>query len=527
MSSQTSKQLTLFLIIFISFWFFLQYTWLARDNTPPAWDSAAHAEKVFEFVGSSIDGSSDNGLQWHVLYGSSYPPLYYILASPSVLFGKHVDVIVFWMSFINGFILLLAFNDLAKRNKSSSFLLFSIPIILSYPYLIMMLRECTLDFLLGVSVFVSFWRFIVWHEERTLANSIFLGISFGFGMLVKWSYFGYGLLPGYLFFVISSTTDGQINLKERMRQFIAVTISSIAITVPWYLISFSEYFQHVQNALSILSDYDGINVGISTAGLLFYLKGLFFGQMGGIVIPGLLIVLGVFFYILTEQKHKLLTASWAIFMFLFLMLIPGREFRFAIPFILLVAYMAGLGYAKLKSKWIKISVFLILICWSTSNLLIQSFIGGGVNVRWNSFELFGTKNYLGGDSIPETSPFLGKTILSDIINFHESENLPTVLMLCDSQRDNINTYKYQAHVDGHMISFWKIDHNKDERIELMWKANEFDFVVYQDPKTYDHYSAFKERVREKITELKRMDQYEEVKNYTTFFGDDLLLFRKR
>jgi 4-amino-4-deoxy-L-arabinose transferase-like glycosyltransferase len=252
----------------------IHLTWLALDQSQPAWDQAGHLTGVINFqtVLSRIQIFSPDW--WHDLWAqaTSYrAPLIYLLTVPLFnIFGKsfHSGILVNLL-----FIPVIIYSTyyLGKRAFDDRIGLWAAGMCLMSPALLSFQLDYLLDYGIVAITILSFLLLTLWKDAATkLASwqwSLLFGILFGCLMLTKPTGFLFLLVPGV--FLLGSFI--------RSRNWLGLLQSGLVLIVTWLI--FGGWFG--QNWLTIITSAiaanemgagEGDPPGNTLAGWLYYVQ---------------------------------------------------------------------------------------------------------------------------------------------------------------------------------------------------------------------------------------------------------------
>ncbi len=172
--------------------------WIARDDRPLYWDSAAHATSALEIA----DAFRNTGLraiaQVPFLTGA-YPPAYHsIVAIFFLIFGKTVDAAQ-WAN-LPAMAILLAATYGIGRTMLKPFAAAAAAVTTGfYPILLWLSRETIIDYWLTALVALAIWVLLKTGEFSRRSWSLLFGITCGTGMLTKWTFLFFVAPPALWF----------------------------------------------------------------------------------------------------------------------------------------------------------------------------------------------------------------------------------------------------------------------------------------------------------------------------------------
>jgi len=273
------------LILLPFFW-----TWLARDQVFAPWDMADHAGMVLRLRDALLHG------KFLTVYTLSkyYPPLFHILALPASFFSTHPDAFCFgsWLSllFLMGGCLLLTerLTGSVEAGLASAFL---IP---GYVYISWMCRMPMTDLTLTAGVAWALWalRYPSPPDEKTRDRA--LGICLALGLLAKWSFLFFILLPLLVFLLQKNRPSFKRNR--------GIWLLPLILAGPWYARSLPKIIRKSVGQLSgRVAQMEGDPAFFSRDFFLYYFRSL---REYYLSLPLLILVLGgTLFLIISLAKR--------------------------------------------------------------------------------------------------------------------------------------------------------------------------------------------------------------------------------
>ncbi len=176
--------------------------WIARDTRPPFWDTAGRGIEALRVYAAF----ANSGLQALAVIPSQrltgyYPPLYQmVIAAVWAVFGKTVDV-ARTANLLAVAILLLATYGIGRSVLEPFSAAIAAVLVSFYPYMLWLSRETIIDYYwLAAIVALAMW--ILLRERRSFSErtwSVAFGIIAGLGMLMKWTFPFFVVLPALWF----------------------------------------------------------------------------------------------------------------------------------------------------------------------------------------------------------------------------------------------------------------------------------------------------------------------------------------
>src|SRR5438093_3587390 len=234
--------------------------WIARDTRPPFWDMAYHQTAALRIC----DAFSTFGIRAIAivpLLTGFYPPLYHsIVAVFYSVFGKTNDAAQ-WANLPALAILIGATYGVGRRLLKPLAAAAAATIVGFFPYLIWLSRETLVDYWLTAMVALAMWVLIRTEEFSNRNASIAFGLVCGLGLLTKWTFPLFVVLPA-----------AWLARKHVRNAGIASAIAAV-IAAYWYLPAGRSLQQLAQiNNAGAVSEGDPGR--LSFQALVFYIRAL-------------------------------------------------------------------------------------------------------------------------------------------------------------------------------------------------------------------------------------------------------------
>src|SRR5438034_533429 len=177
--------------------------WIARDTRPPFWDMAGHqigALRIYDtFVERGIRALAAVPRLTEFYPLGFYPPFYHsIVAVFYGVFGKHVDAAQ-WANLPAIAILLIATYGIGRTLLNPIAAAGAASLANFYPLMLWLSRETIIDYWLTSMVALAIWLLIRTNEFENRKRSVVFGVICGFGMLTKWTFPFFVVLPAAWF----------------------------------------------------------------------------------------------------------------------------------------------------------------------------------------------------------------------------------------------------------------------------------------------------------------------------------------
>src|SRR5262245_25461721 len=319
--------------------------WIVRDTRPPFWDMAGHelgALRIYHAVeNSGLSGLSE--IPREHLTGF-YPPFYHlVVAGIWAVFGKSVDVAQ--LANLPALALLMfATYGIAATVLSPRPAAIAAVLTVFYPYLLWISRETIIDFWLSAIVAASMWALIKTKEFSDLRWSIVFGALAGIGMLTKWTFPFFLILPAIWC------------ARRNWKNAVAAAAIAAALASFWYIPSVSQLAQFAKlNTAG--GAFEGDPDRLSFAAIIFYVR----------ILEGYQLFLPLFVAFiagaLTLRKHYnekwFPILLWLVGGWLGLLLFQNKDPRYSAPLLAAVAIVTASAFRNTKLLTGALLVFLV------------------------------------------------------------------------------------------------------------------------------------------------------------------------
>jgi 4-amino-4-deoxy-L-arabinose transferase-like glycosyltransferase len=212
--------------------------WIKKDDSPPAWDQSWHASISVNAYNQLFGKTHLTTYQIEQIYpifryaNNYYPHFYHISTIPFyALFGTGYDsALLTNLLFLLIFILSSYFiGKKIHSHEAGLVMAFITSTIPAHSYI---MRHYLIDFSLSAMVALGFALLLYTDCFKNLKYSVLFGIITGFGVLTKWTY------PLFLIIPISFALFSKNNLMHkknfRLRNILLSLVSFIFIASTWY-----------------------------------------------------------------------------------------------------------------------------------------------------------------------------------------------------------------------------------------------------------------------------------------------------
>lgn len=416
------------LILLLLFLLLNNISWYQLGGRPLHWDSSVH---LIESINANRVGENSNQslLKEYLNVSWYYPPFVDYFSVPFYkIFGESKGTSFFVMSI---FLLVLVISvyaiTLRLYNKTTAIL--SAFIVSMCPIVIYFSRDFMLDIPLAAMVSLSIYWLLISYEFRSTRNSILFGISSGLGVLTRWTFIFFLIIP-----LIYSFIKVFRKSPTRNRQVINVFISILAgimISAPWYSM-------HLIQFVSRLGEFTRGNRNLFEN--TFYYIGIIPSQISWLIT--ILLLIGLIWYFKNNFNTNGLLYAWFIGSYVIISLISFKEPRFSISLLapLIIISSAGLlewinfisgKLNKKKLIYQSVIALIILQFLMISYIPVNTKIGGLLSTgiisasiipvdgpnksNWKQLEILNTIN----DEMQETQKSRAVlSIIPDEVNFN-------------------------------------------------------------------------------------------------------------
>jgi len=318
--------------------------WIARDDRPPYWDMADKqigALRIYDAVANS----GIRAIAVIPFLTGPYPPLYHsAIAASYPLFGKTLDAGQ-WANLPAIALLLLATYAIG-RSVLKPFAAATGAVIVNFcPLLLWLSRETMIDYWLTSMVALSIWALIRTNEFSDRKRTVIFGIICGLGMLTKWTFAFFVILPALWF--------ARKNVKN------AAIAASIAAVLAAYWYAFAG-----RALLTLLSINDAQSVSegdpsrFGSGSIVFYIRALEGSQL---FLPLFIALLaGLILLLFNFNREWIPILLWIAGGWLGLLLFQNKDPRYTTPLLPAIALITAQVFQK-KEFLVALLVPLLLV----------------------------------------------------------------------------------------------------------------------------------------------------------------------
>lgn len=347
-----------------------QTVWIILDQWPVASDPVIHY-RYLQALHWALNHSPGDLLPFR----NEFPPLLFLVALPFVqLFGLMADTVIF-SGLIFSFALYAATYRLARQWLHRSASLAAATLVLLFPVNLVLSRLFFTDYALGATVALALALLAHRRVFRSPHRAVSLGLALGAGMLVKWTFPIFLVVPLLIRLLLPDRSGSDQpfadGLRRGLRLPVGLTIcfgTACLVALPWYLANHGEVF----GRFVLATEQNTTNLpGGFRLDPLYYPRRLPFM----ISLPGLLLCLaGVWAMIRRSGRGAVYLLGAALPATLILSLMPAHWPRYLVPILPAMAVLAA-AWLPSKGRWRPVAVPLIVLAliWAA----VYSFSGAG------------------------------------------------------------------------------------------------------------------------------------------------------
>jgi len=374
--------------------------WIKKDDSPPAWDQSWHAMISLNEYNQFFNKTHLTTRQIEETYpifryaNNYYPHFYHISTVPFyALFGTSYDsALLTNLLFLLIFILSAYFiGKKIQRHETGLVMAFIISTIPSYSHI---MKHYLVDFSLSAMVALGFASLLYTDYFKNLKYSLLFGAILGFGILTKWTYLLFLIVP--IFFTLFFKNGLMCKKIFRLRNILLSFILFIFISSTWYNPS------RLKTLIPLLSrSVRGFIGGTLQGKPDFYslrvLSHYFFiiiNQYSFIYFLMFLIGVVTFIFKYKEKKGKkewFLSLLSIFIIYAVCTLVPNKDPRHIMPIYIFLVTVSIIGIYAIKSKKMRyILITLVMVLGLFQNIFYNL---KSINVNYNigRISLYDTK----------------------------------------------------------------------------------------------------------------------------------------
>jgi 4-amino-4-deoxy-L-arabinose transferase-like glycosyltransferase len=319
--------------------------WIARDTRPPFWDMADKQTTALQIY-DAFAGFGAGGIVILPRLAAFYPPLFQsVIALFYAVFGKTIDaaqwanlpaiVLLFTATYGIGRTLLLKPVAAAAAAVLVNF----------YPYMLWLSRETLVDYWLTAMVALAMWALLLTREFSDRRRSIAFGVMCGLGMLTKWTFAFFLVLPALWF--------ARKNLKNA-----AMAAGIGAVVAAYWYIPAGQTLLTLYRINSAQSVSEGDPNPLTLQAVVFYVRAMEGYQL---FLPLFLVLIaGAVLLAKKFERAWIPIVLWIAGGWLGLMFFQNKDPRYTAPLLPAIALVSALVFQR-KEVWIVLLLPLLLM----------------------------------------------------------------------------------------------------------------------------------------------------------------------
>ncbi|MFH1784209.1 MAG: glycosyltransferase family 39 protein [bacterium] len=535
---------TLLLFVLVCFLAITNLIWLANDSRPPSWDQSTHLRLSIEYFDIITQPSLD--MFGRLLDVSSYyPPFYHITLIPShLLFGvSHSGA-----AMTNIFYLALAAFFTYKIGKhffDSTVGLVAAFLVSMYQFPIYLSRSCLIDVALMAIVTMTIYFLIMSEDFSRRDHSIIFGILFGIGMLTKWSFLFFLIIPvslvkvrifqrieGKLLFYLYSVlfllsvfmclffalpynlififgaffvlwrlaklSKANFEVHENIKNLCMAAWASFVIAGPWYLHNFTKLFRHVTSNVGTIAVSEGDPSLFSLSSVFYYFKELAIQVQ---LVFFILFIIGLVIFLVKWKKERILLLLWIVAPYIILILVRNKDARFSIPYLPAVSIISVAFISLIEKKLVKKLIIACILIVGVTQYLLFSFSFSAFPSRVGFSTPIGNLS-LYSSYVPKDEDWMHREIFSKIVRDSNSSGRPFALVRVVSNHPYFHSSSFEIYTLVNKLAAYPISYNKN--------VGEFtDYLIYKTGNrgpafTVPHYDEVVHKIEKKEASFANM-----------------------
>ena len=319
----------------------INVAWLMRDTRPPVWDMALHQTYAFNYLPGY---SPATGVDFWRASGNYPPFVHFAIAACYILFhpGPHIAVLA---NLPATFLLLWAIHGLASDLAGAAAARWACLLTAFAPYMLWMSRETILDYWMSAWVAAALLVLLRSRAFGSRTASLLMGVTIALGMLTKWLFAGFLLLPMALVCLRTRIWRD----RERLINLADVLLLAAVGAAIWYLPNLSGLLRYFADNAHI-GAREGEPPVLSFQSLIYYLRLLEGYQLFGVLF--VFFAVSAFFIIrrrqLSDRAFLLVAIGGGWFV---MTLLRTKDPRFTMPLLGLLAILPGAWIQSWPRRW--------------------------------------------------------------------------------------------------------------------------------------------------------------------------------
>lgn len=357
------KIFILFGMLICIFWSVNNHIVLEKDNTPFVFDIQDIYIMSTTFYGYVTNFQISEFFSYYTSWEKDYPPFIIFQPIPFyILMGVSEDTAAF-SNIIHIFILFFSVYFIGKKLHSQNLGIFSGILVSINPWVHSISRIYLAEFALISIISLTLAFFLYSDNFRNKKFTVLFGISFGLGMLVKFTFLLYFLPLFFLFILVNAA-----KIMKHAYNLIYAAIPFFALVLTWYPMQIMQLFLLVRHNAVFFDQVvmNGPSISEKLIGALVnYYNLMEFDIMFFSVLFGLIALATIS----RDKTSRLFLFSFLASFAVLLFYIP--TIRFFLPLSLHLSIMAGYGLIALKNVSKKNHVYIAYAIILIAFLLIN------------------------------------------------------------------------------------------------------------------------------------------------------------
>jgi 4-amino-4-deoxy-L-arabinose transferase-like glycosyltransferase len=341
----------LFLFILLIFHLINNLIWLKKDSSIPDVDQSVHLSYSI-IAYNLITHPSKDAILNITKISSYYPPFFHISTTPFYFFfGTSVDSACL-VNILFLFILIISTYEIARIIYNRKVALLSSFLISFYPIIFQISRKYFIDLALASIVSLGLYLLIKTEKFEKRNYSIIFGFIFGLGMLTKWTYAFFLIVP------LAGAIDLCIKKRKNFFNFLFFITISILTALFWYLPNIFKILKNLSSG-NILGILTGDPAPTTLKFYFYYLKCLYEHQIYHLFI---LFIIGILIFLFKKKSaNEKILFSHILGSYLILTFVLNKDPRFSLPLLCSVSIISSFWiFLILNKKFVNLLIFIIL-----------------------------------------------------------------------------------------------------------------------------------------------------------------------
>ncbi len=456
--------------------------WIKDDTMPPSWDQSWHAmlsvNKFNQFFGKTNLTTTELEKIYPTFRHANayYPPFFHVATIPFYLFlGLEYDSALMTNIF---FLLILIISSffIGKKLHSSKAGLLNAFIVSTIPVYSYLMRDYLIDFSLSSMVSLGLALLLYADNFQNLAYSLLFGLSFGLGMLTKWTYALFLVFPiCFALFAFMKKNIFENGWYRLLYNILFTLIAASSVMATWY------NYARIKILLPMLKTYSsaGILEGDpsfnSLNGLTYYLFAMLSTYS---FFYFLLFVVGAVLLIKYYKKREIsiMLIFNLLVVYSFFTILSNKDQRYIVPLYIFLSSITAVGICLINNKKIRYAVIILVITAGLFQNIAYNLQSININYELRGISLLNTQGKHPGSSDIDINEIMlaisnsNKGIPSSVCIISESEILNDINIPYYSIKGNYPA----SYMVGNGCNPLKFDYTVIGPIEETWRSQLFE-----------------------------------------------------